>query len=646
MPNPFRVALGSVLLLGGLLLINACGTAESTRQTPSSRTLQLTAIDSLSGQPLDSARAVNRTLGDTLYTDSAGVFVLRDLDPGLYVFDVTAYGYHPQRHVSALIESRDTSFSVEAHLLRQRLTIDCESARPYFWDAFVEEYRDDSTQVQLRLIDVFAEKGQVRVQPVIVNDLSAPTFFPENYGALGHYDIQLYTSDNERIAYTYEDAPRDEGHRIYSEKGDIYPVVPGEVERLEPSTLLLEEKVPEDETLFARMNYTFSTSDTLESTSATTFPDLNIDSLQVADFDTVRTDGRMTVPDTLIIQRDTSVMDVVDIDTTVSRNGYTLFSTLRDSNAAQSAQAALDLLFIPDSVKVRARRDSLRAIVDADTTVPEIDTSRAPPPEDRPRLDVVSRTDTSRVVSLIPEGWLSESLPHGLPGPEVSADSLLAMSSIVRQAYLQPPDLPMTGLRTGFQTEVDTTGDSLIASAPTVDSLFSLFRADTSIDEGDAPLLSALPATEERAPGLDSVPFDSVRYTVPPESDSVVIDSTTTATLSNPPPRSHWFVPDSLSIPGARILVVDPSFYDLRARPRVDTTGVGSLDRFIPKRIGPREQLAHEEYPQQVIRAPAGTYQSSYLKVWKALQENRLKQLYCQIFPFPIRSDWSPATIH
>ena len=653
--SPLHSLLGSVLLLGCFLLVNACGTSETTRENSSTRgnrTLQLTALDSTSGEPLDSARAVNRTFGDTLETDSAGQFVLRNADPALYVFDVGGYGYHTQRHVAALVEPDDSTVTATADLLPQRLTLDCEGERPYFWSNFIQQYRKDSTTIRLQLTDVFAKDGEVTVQPIVVNDLSAPLFLPNNLGALGHYDVLLYDGNNNRIPYTYKDEPRDEGHRIYS-KGDILPVVPKELERLEPTTLVVGDSIEDETTIFARMDYTFSLDDTLRATSATPFPDLNLDSLQVPVFDTLRTAGEVQVPDSLILQRDTTVMRVVGVDTTVTRNKYVLFSTLRDSNAASSAKAARNLLYVPDSVVARARRDSLEAAAKADTTLPEIDTSAIATASDRTPLQVVERTNTAGLRSLITDERLVQALRDGLPTLDMTPDSLLSFSSTLRGAYLQPPSLTRSQVRHGLDTIPDSLkADSLILSAPRSDSLFQIMGPDTLAAPDTATDLSStnpfvIPdLSEQLSPDTDSITIDSLRLTVGPEADSVTTDSIVTSTLHDPPPYTYWYIPSSYSRTESRVFVADSAFFQLRAKVQIDTTASINIAGLLPDRVGRRKQIALRRYPQQVIRAPAGTYRPTYLETWKALQADQLKQHYCEIFPHPLRTDWRSTSMH
>lgn len=639
-----RPAIGSLCLLGGLLLASACGTTDSAR-TASTRTVHLTAYDSTSGTPLDSARAVNRTFGDSMQTDSAGQFVMRDVEPALHVFDIGGYGYHPQRHFSVLVEPQDTTIRAEAPLLPMQLSLDCSGSRPYSWDGLVSQYRDDSTRVRIQLLDVFAEDGVVQVQPIAVNDLPTTTIFvPDNLGALGHYEVRLYDANSNPIEYHHEDAPPDEGHRIYS-KGDVLPVVPQDAQRLEPSRLVLEDSIGDGATVYARLEYTFATDDTLRATSATTFPDLNLDSLQVPVFDTLRTAGDVQVPDSLVVQQDTTVMRVTGIDTTVSRNGYLLFSTLRGSNAASSPAAARELLYVPDSVRARARRDSLVAAAAADSTVPSIDTSAVPGTS---AFHMVERTDATRLRSLL-DDRLAASLSTGLPSEDMTADSLLSMSATLRDAFVQPPKLSRTRVRRGLDVAPDSTfRDSLLLSAPASDSLFRTIAPDSAAtsDTAAAPNpFTDVGRLNLLSPAADSIPLDSLRLTVPPGADSVVEASVIAEDLRDPPAQTYWRVPDSLSRRQTEVMVVDSSFFRLRAPSHVDTTARVNIAGLLPDRVGPRDPVLARRYPQQVIRAPTSTYRRRYLQSWRNVQASNLKSQYCQIFPFPLRSEWRSTSM-
>jgi hypothetical protein len=643
-----RSAGGSLALFVCLLLATACGTTESVQEKKeSTRTLRLTALDSTTTQPLDSARAVNRTLGDTMTNETGGEFVMQDLEPALYVFDVSGYGYHPQRHVSALVEPGDTAVSAKVRLLQQSLVLNCDGDRPFGWNQTISQFRKDSSQVRIQLLDVFAQDGEVRVQPILVNDLPTATIFvPDNFGKLGHYDVQLYDGDSDPVDYEYKDAPPDEGHRIYS-RGDILPVVPGDAERLEPSLITVGDSIEDGETLYARLEYTFTDDDTLRATSATTFPDLGLDSLQTPVFDTVRTDGAVRVPDSLVIQRDTTVVQVAGIDTTVTRRGLTLFSTLRESNAASSPREARSLLYVPDSVKARARRDSMLAAARADSTVPPIDTAAVS--DIGVQLRVIDRTNRARLSALGLDSTLIESFQQGLPSPELTADSLLSMSSLLRDELLQDASPARGPVRRGLDTAPDTSlrRDEVLLSAPLSDSLFRLVDTDTTAPGTTAsnPFAAAGPM-DPLAPASDSVTIDSLRLTVGPEADSVVVDSSAMlGTLQDPPPHSFWPVPASMSPNRTEMLVVDPSFFKLRARARVDTTVTVDVGALAPARVGTPDRTRTQLYPQQVIRIPSGTYRSEYLQAWRDLQARGLKEQYCRIFPFPVRTKWRSTTM-
>lgn len=660
--SPFsRSLLGSVLLLGCLLFASACGTSKSTqKKADSTRALRLTAYDSTSGEPLDSARAVNRTLNDSLETDSGGEFVIEDPEPALYVFDVGGYGYHTQRHVSVLVEPDDTTLSAEIPVLKKTLQIDCESNRPFNWDRLINNYKQDTSRARVQLIDVFAEDGTVRVQPVVVNDLPTSTLFlPDNFGSLGHYEVTLYDDNNNRIPYEYADSPNEDGFRLYT-KPDILPIVPQEAKRLAPSKLSLRDSVDEGTTVWAKIKYTFSSDDTLQATSATTFPDLDLDSLQVPRYDTLRTAGQVRVADSLVIQRDTTKMEIVGIDTTVTRSGYTLYSTLRDSNAVASPKAAKNLLYVPDSVKKRTSRDSLLANIRADSTVPSINTTEIPGSSP---LRVVGRSDSTRLKPLLTNEQLIRTLSEGLPSLDADIDDLLSPADPNRKQAIATPTLNRTEIRRGLDVLPDSTfRDSVLLSAPRADSLFQVFDPDTLAATSDTLDVSAdttasdttgagrrnpfLTGTfDSLTPDTDSVSFDNLGQTIPLEADSVVTNSVVTDYIQDPPAHTYWFAPESVSDPDTRVMVVDSSFFRLRARGRVDTSTTINIASQLPKRVGPRDQITNLTFPQQVIRSPTGTYRRTYLKVWERLQTNEFQENYCQIFPIPLESKWRSATM-
>ncbi len=151
--------------------------------------------------------------------------------------------------------------------------------------------------------------------------------------------------------------------------------------------------------------------------------------------------------------------------------------------------------------------------------------------------------------------------------------------------------------------------------------------------------------SERVASDIDSIAIDSLHLTVGPESDSTATASVVSNTLSNPPEYSYWYASPSVSRNDAPLLVVDPSFFRLRATPHIDTTATQNLAGLLPDRVGLREQKTFRRYPQQVIKAPTGTYREKYLTTWKTFQENALKRHYCDIFPFPLQTDWKSTSM-
>ena len=148
-----------------------------------------------------------------------------------------------------------------------------------------------------------------------------------------------------------------------------------------------------------------------------------------------------------------------------------------------------------------------------------------------------------------------------------------------------------------------------------------------------------------RSPEIDSIPIDSLSLTVSPRADSVVETSVLDEDLRTPPERTYWSVPDSLSQWQSEVMVVDPSFFRLRARPQIDTTGSINIAGLLPDRVGTPDRQFTERFPQQVIRSPAGTYRAKYLKRWREMQASNLKGHYCQIFPFPLRTEWRSTSM-
>jgi hypothetical protein len=169
-------------------------------------------------------------------------------------------------------------------------------------------------------------------------------------------------------------------------------------------------------------------------------------------------------------------------------------------------------------------------------------------------------------------------------------------------------------------------------------------------DSAEGPTLhnpfTAAGPLEPLSPEADSIPVDSLRLTVAPDADSVVEASVVTDDLRDPPSHTYWHVPDSLSQYQTQVMVVDPDFFRLGARARIDTSASVNIAGLLPARVGRSERILTRRFPQQVIRSPAGTYRKSYLKVWREAQADNLKDHYCQIFPFPLRSEWRSTSMH
>lgn len=627
-----RPLIGGFVLFMLILLMNACGTAESVREAP---TLRLTAVDSKTGEPLDSAEVWNRRTGDTTDVGSGEPFALQEPSPTLYVFDIDGYGFHRHRHFSVLVEPDDKSIFLDAPLRPKQLSIDCQSARALYKEDLSHAVDQDSNGVQLRLLNTLARNGQVQVQPAVVNNFDIPIFVPKNFGPLGHYSIRLVDEDGNELSYEYEDGPPKQDHRIYSET-DILPVVPGETERLRKYILTLQEEIEEGTTIYAHMGYDFSLSDTLQATSATPFPAVHLDSLHVPHYDTLRVKGQIQAADSLVLKQDTTVMEITGIDTTVTRDGYLLYSTRRDSNTTPTAEAARSLLFVPDSVKERVRRDSLATEPPIASIPPEEQDLHVPLPSE-PILNlpptIVHRRNRSRLNDIIRDSTLVDALTSGLPRLHVSADSLLNLPESLRETYLSTPDLPRKKIHRGVSPNTSASNTPSLQVLPDNSLPVSLSP------EGSSLLSSVSP------PVPDSIPFDSLSLTVPSEADSFVTGSVVDAYLDTPPQHSYWYVPDSLTADKTRVMVIDSTFRHLRARPYVDTTYT-HYEALIPDRLGQPDTSTHLRFPQQVITAPTGGYRTQYLRAWRQFQQRRLRNHYCQIYPYPLESRWRTMAMH
>ena len=533
----FRSILGSFLALLALLTLNACGTSQPA-QTTSQATIRGTVVDSTTGRSLDSAQVLVRRRGDTLQTGSGGGFTLEGMPPGLYVFDVNAYGYHPHRHVSALVRSGGSDVDLSVPLLPQTLQVDCEN-RQQGYHRTVQSFVDqDSSAVRFRLIDLFAQDGEVRVQPILRTQVSAPIFLPDSLGPRSHYDVELVDETGDPLPFHYknERVSNPDLHRIY-QREDILVVVPQQATRLAPKVLQLEEEVAPGTPVYARVRYQFSLRDTLRPTPQTDFPEERLDSLQVARYDTLRVGGSLIAPDSLVERRDTTIVRTVGLDTTVTRDGYLLYSTERDTNAFANAQGAVRELYVPDSVKARTRLDSLIAAgVDTVRTQPEAEPTPDPDARRAARspIDIVLRSDRRALDSLVVDNNLARVLEYGIPRPGMSLDSLELLTDSSLAATLSSPRLerrplprtvprPDSVLRRYSADSLTTVLTDLVRDSLVVDSLVQRRQPD-------AP--SPAPGADSvRAPGDAAARADSLAVPSPAE-DSVSADTPATDPLA------------------------------------------------------------------------------------------------------------------
>jgi len=274
--------------------------------------------------------------------------------------------------------------------------------------------------------------------------------------------------------------------------------------------------------------------------------------------------------------------------------------------------------------------------------------------EDSPAL---SRAEVRRGIDAIPDTTLQDSLL--LSGPV--ADSLFQLFS---PDSMSVRDTLVASTTLGDETIADTAFvDTSFADTSFAAPLPRPVQADTAaLDTVATDTLTADTAATDTtrrprpnpflagsfdllAPESSAVTLDSLGLTVSPEADSIVTDLVLDEYLQDPPAHTYWHVPDSTSLYRTRVMVVDSSFFQLRARGRVDTSDAVQIAGLLPARLGKRDDLTIRTFPQQVIRSPAGTYRRRYLRAWEGLQADQLKQHYCRIFPFPLRSDWRSTSM-
>jgi len=396
-----------VLSLGLTVLLAACQTTEPQRiinidDTEARYSITGTVIDSLTKEPLDSVRVSYRGTDRTLYTDARGRFTLSDVPPGMYIFDLSKYGYHSKGNVSAVVAPAAGNVQIETSMLNQSLDMQCRDIQADYHADLETFLSEDSSAVRLRTLDFVAEGRDVLVQPVISNNVNAPIFLPENLGAYGHFDLSLVTQDGTPVSYEFPQAlPREEGmgtKQVY-ERGDVRVIVPRESQRLDATRVRITESVSPGTALFAKVRYNFSLDQTLRPTPTSTFEDLNLDSLRKPVYDTLRVSDRLIVPDSLVIGVDTTRMRVEGNDTTITRDGEILYSSAE--NDTLDVRTALRLL------RLKKEPQPLGPV-----QLPPVDTTR-PPLYVVNRLDADQRnrliTEPERLTNLIDSSWPDDS---------------------------------------------------------------------------------------------------------------------------------------------------------------------------------------------------------------------------------------------
>jgi hypothetical protein len=522
---PLRAALGrcAVLsLLGTFFILSACVGSRPAGPDRVLTDVRGEVTDSVTESPVDSFRVYSKQ-GDSTLQATDGSFAINDLSPGLYLFRVDAYGYHEREHVAVLARPGDSLKQTEVGLLRQTLDLACQGFRQQHHDDIQARLDRDSTAVQLRLTGIYADDDSVRLQPVLVNDMSLGIYVPRNLGPLDHYEITLLDGDGTPIGFRHagrQSAP-DSLHRIYKER-DLTGVNLGSTEQLAPTTLVLEDSLPPGSAVYARMRYRFPTEQTLRPTQVAGFSTLNLDSLQTPVYDTLRVPAAVTTPDSLVVRRDTTVLRVVGRDTTVSRNDYLLYSTRRDSNATPSAEDAVSLLYVPDSVKARARRDSLIA-----QGVDSVLAERNELPEVPARsFRLVTRSDSAAVDRYIRDPFVARAMRFGLPR---SLDQLLALRGASDDSLRQVLRSPEITYRPIRRAEIV---DSVQIPYPSAQTMRRV-RPDSTLPP------SVVPADSLQS---DSLQSDSL------QSDSLQSDSLQSDSLQGDPLTADSLRRDSVSL--------------------------------------------------------------------------------------------------
>lgn len=541
-----------VLSLVLTVLLAACQTTEPQRiididDTEARYTITGTVIDSLSKEPLDSVRVSYRGTDRTLYTDASGTFTLSDVPPGMYIFDLSKYGYHAKQNVSAVVAPAARNVQIETSMLNQSLDMQCKDVQADYHTDLESFLSEDSSRVRLRTLDFVADGRDVLVQPVISNNVNAPIFIPENIGAYGHFDLSLVKQDGSPVSFEFPDAPpRKEGmgtKQVY-ERGDVRVIVPRESQRLDPTRVRITETIAPGTPLFAKVKYNFSLDQTLRPTPTSTFDDLNLDSLRKPVYDTLRVSDRLIVPDSLVIGVDTTRMRVEGNDTTITREGEILYSSAE--NDTLDVRTALTLL------RLKKEPQPLGPV-----QLPPVDTTRPP-------LYVVNRLDADQRDRLITEPErLANLLDSSWPD-----DSTATRALRTRQRPIWRYDLPEPSDATASRLDSMLTR-SILADSVQIDSLLS----DSVLL---APLLPA-PATTPSESAAQAMPSADPGSVNPASSVASSADSLARDSLEEEasPPQSDGSVPDTTSVK-IDSAVVDTVITDSTATVRTNPVNRGS----------------------------------------------------------------------
>ena len=552
------------------VVLTACQTTKTQQiidfgPSDTRTTIEGTIVDSLSGEPVDSVAVSYRGASRTLYTDAAGRFSLPDVPPGVYLFDLSKYGYHAKRDVAAVVSPGDSTVTVEATLLGMSLDMKCYGINADYHDDVNRFAEEDSNAVRLRMLDFFVRGNRAVMQPVITNNVNAPLFMPGNYGAYGNYDVTLVDADGNPIEFRHTnkeaEAPGLGTSRIY-ERGDVQVVVPRQSQRLETTEMEITESLSPGQAVYGKIRYDFSLDRELRPTPNSTFPEVTLDSLRFPIYDTLRVSGDLIVPDSLVMGVDTTIVRVLGTDTTITRGSEVLFSS-EDTDTLTTRQA-LSLLRLKELPRELGPVE-----------LPPIDTTRPP-------LYIVERGNNVALDTLVTErGRLNDLISASWPKDSTDTRALRTRRRPVWRYDTPVPDDParLDSLLTPLIVPDSVDVDSLLA-----DSLLL------------APLLPE-PEPAPKAMGAGEAPQDD---TAP--SDTVAVDPMPTDT-SRVESRVEEAPADTAGVDPAVPDTTDEAdvmLDDAMEDPAADTTGAASETLRAPE-AGPEPSAADTTKPRITI---------------------------------------------